>query len=40
MSQRLLDAAPDTESLLAEVESTLADLGESARATWLRVRGN
>jgi hypothetical protein len=38
--QRLLDAAPDKESLLAAVESGLADLGESARAAWRQVLGN
>jgi len=38
--QRLPDAAPDKESLLAAVESGLADLGESARAAWRQVLGN
>lgn len=35
--QRLIDAAPDREALLAEVESGLADLGEAATAAWRRV---
>ena len=38
--QRLPDAAPDKESLLAAVESGLADLGESARAAWRQLLGN
>jgi len=35
--QRLIDAAPDRDALLAEVESGLADLGEAATAAWRRV---
>ncbi len=38
--QRLLDAAPERESLLAEVESGLAEVGESARAAWRQVLAN
>lgn len=36
-AQRLIDAAPDREALLAEVESGLTDLGEAATAAWRRV---
>lgn len=37
--QRLLEAAPNRDSLVAEVEAEVAVLGESAIAAWLRVLG-
>jgi hypothetical protein len=35
--QRLLAVAPNREALLAEVESGVTDLGETARAAWRRL---